>query len=482
MDNMKDTGTKTSIPADEKALSDLKLLWPGGTKKSPWELGFATGNLAVLDCVHPTKLSMGTRLSIKIPTEWLIGSYNYLKTQFIKGFGIFIFEMKRDSLNVSIELYTADIERTLEFLSTTYDASFWLAGNDYELRCPPSEFTGACSESSQITGFLYLNYHLMKILHFRRWSEITRKYKCKTTAVRREKQVHVTVSGADRESVNCCTREIEELYYSNILAEFGRPAEVPDGSCGQVVKGETKGPRSDRPGACMAYRSGEVSETARSVFVEISSASDGRVVVFGKIGEIPSGYRGGQWCTVNLLVSFEMGNFICGKKMGKIHRIDSPYLRVTAVDRRAKDQAAAGGMFSFNMQGPLGECLRCYGQLFDEFPVEMCFSIDRKHHKRIIGLEGNAIQNIMKKYNFYVKFLSFKEMGQLGLEGNVILKTPRKNRGVLEEAKREIQGRVGEERARKSEFEGMSVEMEGRVSFECISKFVEMNMQKERWY
>lgn len=62
-------------------------------------------------------------------------------------------------------------------------------------------------------------------------------------------------------------------------------------------------------------------------------------------------------------------------------------------------------------------------------------SINKKYHKKIIGASGKLIQEIMKKYNIYVKFMNEEEDGC-----NVMMKTPRKNIDGLEKIKEEIFG------------------------------------------
>lgn len=426
------------------------------------------------ECQTHRRVGRTTKMTLKIPKESLNENYNQLKTQLIKGYDIFTFEMKRDSLDVCIELHTSDVETTLEFLCSMHEPKGYQPETDHEEPDVLNNSGMNYVENTQTTGFTRMNYLLMKILHFKTCSEILKKHRCRTKTVVKESLTHLIISGPDRRTVNCCRREFEELYYSNVLIEIGK-VDSPEhhrftGKTRDVVEEIRNQPvRSE-------------------IFIEISNMNDGSVVVFGRSNEIPVKYMiTARYCTVNLTVNFEMGYYICGKKMGKIHKIGSPYLHVSMIGNSISLNSPVVS-FSFRIQGPVKDCMKCYTQLFDEFPFEMCFNVDRRYHKKIIGTEGNAIKNIMKKYNFYVKFLSFKEMSQLGLEGNVILKTPRKNKGVLEDAKREIQGRIREDakpagakaEGKKGNEFGGKFESEG--SFENISMFVEMNMQKEKWY
>lgn len=483
------------------------------------------------DCRIPAN---SNRISITIPYEWLDGKYNYVKTQLIKGYNIFAFEMKRDSLNVSIEFYSINVKKTLEFVCTTYDLIF----SEYADPCTAShsknqntstldssmptidnnvadikkantmcntskhnipKFNGylpATSLESTITvnrvfktkieDFLHLNFLLMKILYSKKYNGILRTYSCKLSQSLEGNMACVIIYGGDRRSVNGCRREIEELYYSNIFVE---------------VEGDRHIGRQ-----CPASMANVYQENSCRAFVEISMAENSYTALFGNAGEFFKKLGTSRQCTANLVVNFETGNFICGKKMGKIHKIDSPYLKVLLVDEYKTNSEEPRLFFNFKIQGPVSECIDCYRQLLDEFPYEMCFSVDRRYHKRIIGVEGSVIQRIMKRYNFYVKFLSSKEADLLELEGNVILKTPRKNKAALDEAKREIFKYVDEEDAIKRIldnnavnnvtlvqnsdslkdtthiFSGAGTEIDAEISFENIKKVVEMNTQKEKWY
>ncbi|KAM0680037.1 hypothetical protein GINT2_001725 [Glugoides intestinalis] len=405
---------------------------------------------------------MHDTISICFPCEWLGDNYNEVKTKLIKGYDLFSFEMKRDSLKIHISIVCRNIEKTLEFLCDNIFIDSQVVENTHSVT-----LTYLCAK----------NYLLARILHFKNFNEILEEYKCKILTSYIDQNFSVTISGKSREGVNRCKRLIEELYFSNILMSgLDLPAEkiaIILGNSNKIV------------------------------------LKDKRSVIFGVANELEKLEEASK-CTISLMVNEEIGNFICGKKMGKIVKINS---RCVTVEKNE-------GKMNFRMNGPIKECLRCYKELFDEFPFEMCFSVDRKHHKKIIGFEGTVIQSIMKRFNFYVKFLSAKEMHQMNLEGNVILKTPRKNREGLKEVKQLIlkqtlkeevvfkgpseeksanSGKVGEKiqsSAETSEYkkistvamngkeEGISsipIELEG-FSFEGIRNFIEMNIRKEKWY
>ncbi|ELA41537.1 uncharacterized protein VICG_01401 [Vittaforma corneae ATCC 50505] len=479
------------------------------------------------------------RISIKIPREWLDGKYNHVKTQLIKGHNTFTFEMKRDSLNISIEFYCVDVKKTLEFICTTYDLIFSEPGESGDVglnsyahskcrntstfensgsltdnivadiksistacrsvdQCMP-RFNGSLSVlnlenikisnrlfKTEVTSFLHVNFLLMKILYSKKYNGILRTYSCKLVQISGGNMTRIAIYGESRQHVNNCRREIEEMYYSNILVNV---------ECDSLVN-QHKG-------------LGMIDSCQKNIckaFIEIIMAKAGHNMLFGDVDELFESFGAVHKCTVNLLVNSETGNFICGKKMGKIHKIACPYLKVLLIDTFKSGFEEPESFFNFKMQGPTNACIGCYRQLLDEFPYEMCFSVDRKYHKKIIGVDGCVIQRIMKKYNFYVKFLSSKETKLLGLENNVILRTPRKNKEMLSKAKMEILKYVGEEniignvnyvsmankgilmrngnnlKDMEQEHGKIGIELDAEISFESIKKAVEMNIQKERWY
>ena len=181
---------------------------------------------------------------------------------------------------------------------------------------------------------------------------------------------------------------------------------------------------------------------------------------------------------VEFNVDVEIGDFLCGKKCGKINKISKAtncqvkisqskqLLKPTLIgsnnrndmlqDHNLKDKIddrvnfvnksinnpnnlkTQDNLMQFEIKGP-GKCIiQCLKMFRDEFPVEMSFFVDKKHHKKIIGVCGKTIQKIMKKYDVYVRFMNYNESAGESLAGNVIMKTPRKNESNLEKIKQEI--------------------------------------------
>lgn len=79
-----------------------------------------------------------------------------------------------------------------------------------------------------------------------------------------------------------------------------------------------------------------------------------------------------------------------------------------------------------------------------EYPAVLTFYLDERFHKRIIGFGGKNIQRIMKKHGVYIKFYSSMEPVAEDRNGNVVIKTPKKNEHSLIVMKKEIMSLVDE--------------------------------------
>ena len=83
-----------------------------------------------------------------------------------------------------------------------------------------------------------------------------------------------------------------------------------------------------------------------------------------------------------------------------------------------------------------------------EMPASISFHVPDQYHKRIIGIGGQHIQRIMKKYSVFVKFSNAMDRGGLGKEDedvkvdNVICRTPARNAQSLDLVKQEIMDMV----------------------------------------
>lgn len=166
-------------------------------------------------------------------------------------------------------------------------------------------------------------------------------------------------------------------------------------------------------------------------------------------------------------VNSETSGFLSGKKFGKINKI----IRMTECQIHIQCNEA-NSQFKFNIHHQnihgMVETLRLINL---EYPTYLLFSVDFKHHKKIIGTSGKHIQRIMKKYDVYVKFMNEKEA--MYYPENVICKTPYKNRGNLDLIKDEILSTLDLEEPPTLKNSNSGMELE-------IPKIYEMILCKEK--
>lgn len=145
----------------------------------------------------------------------------------------------------------------------------------------------------------------------------------------------------------------------------------------------------------------------------------------------------------SIKVKIELANehkeFVSGKKNGKINKIMSASHVQILFD--------AFGEYNFNIDvtATTYECMKNGLALVEqEMPASISFHVPDQYHKRIIGIGGQHIQRIMKKYSVFVKFSNAMERGGMGREeedsrvDNVICRTPARNAENLEAVKTEI--------------------------------------------
>ena len=83
-----------------------------------------------------------------------------------------------------------------------------------------------------------------------------------------------------------------------------------------------------------------------------------------------------------------------------------------------------------------------------EMPASISFHVPDQYHKRIIGIGGQHIQRIMKRYSVFVKFSNAMDRGGVPREeddlkvDNVICRTPARNAQNLDLVKQEIMDMV----------------------------------------
>lgn len=145
-----------------------------------------------------------------------------------------------------------------------------------------------------------------------------------------------------------------------------------------------------------------------------------------------------------LRVKIELANehkeFVAGKKNGKINKIMGQSNIHILFDGFSEYN------FYIDVVGSKYENVKVGLELVEqELPAAMSFHVPDSYHKRIIGVGGQHIQTIMKKYSVFVKFSNAMERGTAGkVENedlkvdNVICRTPARNAANLELVKAEI--------------------------------------------
>lgn len=149
----------------------------------------------------------------------------------------------------------------------------------------------------------------------------------------------------------------------------------------------------------------------------------------------------------NMSVKIELANehkeFVSGKKNGKINKIMS----------HSSVQIVFDGFNEYNfyivVRGAQYEATKNGLDLVEqEMPASISFHVPDQYHKRIIGIGGQHIQRIMKKYSVFVKFSNAMDRGGYGKEeddikvDNVICRTPARNAQNLDLVKQEIMDMV----------------------------------------
>ncbi|KAF1992284.1 hypothetical protein K402DRAFT_415966 [Aulographum hederae CBS 113979] len=161
------------------------------------------------------------------------------------------------------------------------------------------------------------------------------------------------------------------------------------------------------------------------------------------ISNIPFVKKSQHTISVKIELANEHKEFVSGKKNGKINKIMS----------HSNVQIIFDGFNEYNfyidVRGGQYEAIKNGLELVEqEMPASIAFHVPDQYHKRIIGIGGQHIQRIMKKYSVFVKFSNAMDRGGLGKEeddikvDNVICRTPARNAQNLDLVKQEIMDMV----------------------------------------
>lgn len=185
----------------------------------------------------------------------------------------------------------------------------------------------------------------------------------------------------------------------------------------------------------------------------------------------------------HLRVKIELANehkeFISGKKNGKINKIMSQSNVQVYFDLFNEYN------FFIDVSGPSYEATKNGLELVEqEMPASIAFHVPDQYHKRIIGIGGQHIQRIMKKYSVFVKFSNAMDRGGASKEDddikvdNVICRTPARNAQSLDLVKQEIMDMVEKVDA---EFVSEHVIVNRLYHRELLHRMLEIEDLEKKW-
>ncbi|ETN37641.1 uncharacterized protein HMPREF1541_07264 [Cyphellophora europaea CBS 101466] len=197
------------------------------------------------------------------------------------------------------------------------------------------------------------------------------------------------------------------------------------------------------------------------------------------IYQIPFVKRTPYQMRVKIELANEHKEFVSGKKNGKINKIMG----------QSNVQIIFDGFNEYNFYidvvGSQYEATRNGLDLVEqEMPASISFHVPDQYHKRIIGIGGQHIQRIMKKYSVFVKFSNAMDRGGLGKEDddvkvdNVICRTPARNAQSLDLVKQEIMDMVEKVDA---EFVAETVLINRLYHRELITRLPEIEDLEKKW-
>lgn len=171
----------------------------------------------------------------------------------------------------------------------------------------------------------------------------------------------------------------------------------------------------------------------------ITGSDDAVKAALAVIAGIRFANRAQYQVRVKIELANEHKEFVSGKKNGKINKI----MGQSSVQIIFNEF----GEYNFNIEvhAPNFEAMKTGLDLVEqEMPASISFHVPDQYHKRIIGIGGQHIQRIMKKYSVFVKFSNAMDRGGVGRDDddikvdNVICRTPARNAQNLELVKEEI--------------------------------------------
>lgn len=211
----------------------------------------------------------------------------------------------------------------------------------------------------------------------------------------------------------------------------------------------------------------------------INGSDDAVKAAMSIINTLPFVKKAQSTLRVKVELANEHKEFVSGKKNGKINKIMS----------QSNVQIVFDGFNEYNfyidVRGAQYEATKNGLDLVElEMPASISFHVPDQYHKRIIGIGGQHIQRIMKKYSVFVKFSNAMDRGGIGKDDddikvdNVICRTPARNADNLELVKAEIMDMVEKVDA---EFVSESVIVDRLYHRELIARMPEIEELEKKW-
>jgi hypothetical protein len=219
--------------------------------------------------------------------------------------------------------------------------------------------------------------------------------------------------------------------------------------------------------------------TFESLNFHINGSDDAVKAAMSIINTLPFVKKAQSTLRVKVELANEHKEFVSGKKNGKINKIMS----------QSNVQIVFDGFNEYNfyidVRGAQYEATKNGLDLVElEMPASISFHVPDQYHKRIIGIGGQHIQRIMKKYSVFVKFSNAMDRGGIGKDDddikvdNVICRTPARNADNLELVKQEIMDMV--EKA-DAEFVSEHVPVDRLYHRELVARMPEIEELEKKW-
>ncbi|EME47757.1 hypothetical protein DOTSEDRAFT_69640 [Dothistroma septosporum NZE10] len=211
----------------------------------------------------------------------------------------------------------------------------------------------------------------------------------------------------------------------------------------------------------------------------INGSDDAVKAAMSIINTLPFVKKAQSTLRVKVELANEHKEFVSGKKNGKINKIMS----------QSNVQIVFDGFNEYNfyidVRGAQYEATKNGLDLVElEMPASISFHVPDQYHKRIIGIGGQHIQRIMKKYSVFVKFSNAMDRGGIGKDDddikvdNVICRTPARNADNLELVKQEIMDMVEKVDA---EFVSEQIPVDRLFHRELIARMPEIEELEKKW-